>query len=194
MADDKDQNNKNGLSEEEQRLWDYAMQGVEPIKRDKPKKDYKTSLNSSEKRSLNKAKAPKVIIEEKFISKKKATKEHNLHDHADIDRSSFDKFRKGQMPIEATIDLHGLNQEQAYNHLKSFISNAVARGQRCVMVITGKGYKRNDQGQREEGVLKRSLPEWLEQPAFKQHVLKIQQAQRFHGGSGAYYILLKRRR
>lgn len=187
MDNDRDKNNKNKVSEDDS-LWAFVTKDVEPLKgRNKinvPAQKTENKSTPSVKTQLN-PKPDKAKITPK-------TTHHNLHNKADVDRATFDKFRKGQMPIEATIDLHGYNAQQAYEKVVGFMNRASGLGQRCVMVITGKGMRNNESGEREVGILKRSLPEWLEQPSLKSKILKVQQAQRFHGGSGAYYILLKR--
>lgn len=115
-----------------------------------------------------------------------------------IDRSTADKLRKGQIPIEARIDLHGLYQLQARQQLLSFIEQAYHRKLRCVLVVTGKGklilednIRMDDQT---PGVIKRHFKNWLAQEPYASMILKIQSAQIRDGGKGAYYILLRKRR
>ncbi|MBV8538814.1 MAG: Smr/MutS family protein, partial [Alphaproteobacteria bacterium] len=62
-------------------------------------------------------------------------------------------------------------------------------GVRVLLVITGKGSVREG-----GGVLRRNLPRWLAAGGNAPHVLRIEQAQLRHGGQGAYYVLLRRRR
>lgn len=89
-------------------------------------------------------------------------------------------------PIEARLDLHGLNSLQAEARLKAFVQQAYANDYRAVLVITGKGMAEN-------GILKRNAPEWLADPALGHIVAGISQAHARHGGSGALYVALKRR-
>lgn len=108
---------------------------------------------------------------------------------AGLDRRSAERLRRGQVPIEAKLDLHGMTQARAHAALERFIAGAVASGLRCVLLVTGKG-----RTQEEGGVLKRQVPRWLNEPAFRPHVLAIATARPNHGGEGALYLLLKRRR
>ena len=103
-----------------------------------------------------------------------------------LDPNETRKIRRGQRPIEAHLDLHGLTAAVAHSRLVAFIDEA--RGQRLtwVIVITGKGV-----GGR--GVLRQSVPEWLSTPPLKSKVLGFEQAQPAHGGSGALYIRLRRK-
>ena len=99
------------------------------------------------------------------------------------------KIAKGRLPLEARIDLHGLMQAEAHDLLRAFLVRAHGRGLRHVLVITGKGSSRGS-----EGVLKRAVPQWLATPDFRPLVSGYETAARGHGGDGALYIRLKRRR
>lgn len=116
-----------------------------------------------------------------------------------LDRRTAEKLRKGQIPIEARIDLHGLYQEQARLALLQFVAESWARGLRCVLVVTGKGKlvfedARHEAPARTPGVIKRNFKDWLAYEPYHSMILKIQKAQIKDGGEGAYYILLRRRR
>jgi DNA-nicking Smr family endonuclease len=104
---------------------------------------------------------------------------------ADIDRASFEKLKRGQMAIEARLDLHGQTQDEAHRALSAFIARAQASGRRLALVITGKGREG-------KGVLRESVPRWLSEPALRNRVLAITQAQPRDGGAGALYVLLRK--
>ena len=89
-------------------------------------------------------------------------------------------------PIEARLDLHGLNVIAAEARLKAFVQQAFANDYRAVLVITGKGVA-------ETGLLKRMAPEWLADPALSHIVAGLSPAHARHGGAGALYVALKRR-
>jgi DNA-nicking Smr family endonuclease len=104
---------------------------------------------------------------------------------AGIDRANAERLRRGQRPIEARLDLHGLTQAEAHQALARFVSSSRAAGRRCVLVITG-------HGRFSGGVLKQAVPRWLNEAGLRQHLLAIAPAQPQHGGSGALYVLLRR--
>lgn len=115
----------------------------------------------------------------------------------EIDRRTAEKLRKGKMRIEARCDLHGLNQEQAYDLLNQFIETARLRGCRCVLVITGKGKSRVSTPmaiEPERGILKQKVPQWLGERHLSPHILKTYTAQPKDGGTGALYVYLRRAR
>lgn len=108
---------------------------------------------------------------------------------AGVDKRTDEKVRRGRMGIDGRIDLHGLTQSEAHHALTGFIRRSHAMGRRVVLVITGKG-----QMPRGEGVLRSSVPRWLREADVGPLVLSVHQAQPHHGGTGAYYVLLRRRR
>ena len=113
-----------------------------------------------------------------------------------MDSKKYRQMIRGNMVPEKTIDLHGLRQEQAKNALTDFIIKSRQNGNRLLLVITGKGRSNNYDRftVKEVGVLRRSVPLWLEGPRFVDMVLQITQAHPKHGGSGAYYVYLKRKK
>jgi len=107
---------------------------------------------------------------------------------AGIDRANAERLKRGLHRIEARLDLHGMTQAEAHGALSAFIASSRVAGRRCVLVITGRGF-----GQSGPGVLKSSVPRWLEEPELRRHILAIAPAQPQHGGPGATYLLLRRR-
>lgn len=121
-----------------------------------------------------------------------------------LDRRTSQRLARGQMEVEATLDLHGHTQERAQGALLDFLSRGRARGLRCVLVITGKGaspYARHTlhgadfyEVPERQGVLRSALPRWLNEADFRTHVSGFQPAHPKHGGGGAFYIWLRRKR
>ncbi len=107
-----------------------------------------------------------------------------------LDKRIALRLKRGQLKVEARIDLHGLTQSEAHAALNHFIADSYQAGRRCVLVITGKGSVRDPGG----GVLRQMTPRWLNQAALRRKVLALEQAQARHGGGGALYVLLKRQR
>lgn len=106
-----------------------------------------------------------------------------------IDRRTAERLRRGQIAIEAQIDLHGLTQDEAFAAIQGFLAESLQAGRRCVLVITGKGTAR-DGG----GVLRSAVPRWLTEGIYRQHLIGIAVAYPQHGGDGALYVLLRRLR
>lgn len=108
------------------------------------------------------------------------------------------KARRGRMPPERTLDLHGLTQRSARARLISFLKSASADGLRCVLVITGKGppdgaaHDPNTE-QSPRGVLRLRFIEWIGEDGLRALVTRVAQAAQGDGGRGAFYVFLKRR-
>ena len=117
-------------------------------------------------------------------------------DHAIADASGHRKIRRGKLEIDGSIDLHGFRQAQAQAELTGFLARMRMAGARCVLVVTGKGriaQEGDDYLMPQPGVIRRRLPDWLAGPEIRQHVSGFASAHPKHGGSGAYYVLLKGR-
>jgi DNA-nicking Smr family endonuclease len=105
---------------------------------------------------------------------------------------------RGRRDIDARLDLHGLRQQTAYSTLKHFLAQAQAKGYRHVLIITGKGGPGvNDEDRdfwlpEERGVLRRLVPHWLSEAAFRPYVVTFTESAAQHGGSGALYITLRK--
>ncbi len=104
-----------------------------------------------------------------------------------VDRATVERLKRGQVNVEARIDLHGLDQRAAFAALMGFIETSSRIGRRSILVITGKGAIG-------EGVLRRNLSGWLMASPFAGRILTIQQAHTRHGGDGAFYVVLRRKR
>lgn len=113
-----------------------------------------------------------------------------------MDKRSFGKMKRGKLSPDARIDLHGQTLAHAHPTLTRFILDAHAKGARLVLVITGKGKPGDDGGPIpvRHGVLRHQVPTWLQSPPLGALVLQITEAHLRHGGSGAYYVYLRRTR
>ncbi|KEJ97075.1 DNA-nicking endonuclease, Smr domain [Pseudosulfitobacter pseudonitzschiae] len=113
-----------------------------------------------------------------------------------MDRKAFDQMRRGKLKPEARIDLHGMTLDHAHPALTRFILSSQASGRRLVLVITGKGKARDEGGPIPVrfGVLRHQVPQWLTMAPLSQAVLQITPANIRHGGTGAYYVYLRKRR
>lgn len=112
-----------------------------------------------------------------------------------MDAGTHAKMTRGKLQPEARIDLHGLTLAEAHPELIRFILNAHSAGLRLVLVITGKGKRREDSGPipQRVGALRQQVPHWLHLPPLGPVVLQVTEAHLRHGGGGAYYVYLRRR-
>jgi DNA-nicking Smr family endonuclease len=94
------------------------------------------------------------------------------------------RLRRGLIPSEDELDLHGLNQTEARDRLADFIARSRDAGSRCVRIVHGKGYRSGARGP----ILKTAVNLWL-----RRHldVMAFTSAKALDGGTGAVYVLLR---
>ena len=103
-----------------------------------------------------------------------------------LDRRTVRRLKRGVLPVEASLDLHGLTQAGAHSALISFVGASHRAGRRCLLVVTGKG-------RMGEGVLRTQVPRWLTMTPLNGWVVRYGTAAPQHGGEGALYLFLRRK-
>ena len=181
-----------GRHDDDRMLWEKVTQSV---KRMNPQPAFQT---------LKQTGGPKTRLQKSSVTErpqsfqlgqakaktsldKKIPADFRLGETSGIDRTSARRMQRGQAYIEDRLDLHGLSQEQAQKEVKAFISSAVQKNFRHVLIITGKGRDGH-------GILREKVPEWLKDVPLCYHLNAISYAQPKDGGKGALYIRLKRQR
>lgn len=99
--------------------------------------------------------------------------------------SRMKQLRRGTIRIDYELDLHGLTKDEAIDALESFIKGAVRRGQKAVLVITGKGLHSAD-----EPVIKKAVEKWMNNEG-KELVSEFFSPPREMGGDGAFAVFLR---
>ena len=94
------------------------------------------------------------------------------------------KLRRGEWVIQAELDLHGMNTDEARTEVAAFLARCRQANKRCVRIIHGKGLGSKNR----EPVLKLKIKNWLVQ---RNEVLAFSQARSVDGGAGALLVLLK---
>ncbi len=107
-----------------------------------------------------------------------------------LDLITVGKLQAGQYSPEAHLDLHGLNAAQAFQILVGFIKGAYLKGQRTLLVVSGRG-RNSPQGM---PVLRTKIQDWFTQEPFRRVILAFCTAKPADGGAGALYVLLRKRR
>lgn len=98
------------------------------------------------------------------------------------------QLKNGSIRLDLELDLHGLTRDEALNSLSRFITGAYNRGQKAVLVITGKG-----NNSPAEPVLQGAVASWLRE-AGKSQVAEFAPAPRTMGGNGAFVVFLKEKK
>lgn len=190
------------LSSEDHALWEHLAAGLKPLRKrsrvhpaapgDEPETRFRPQSKAAQHHVIAAAEGRKAG-EPPLVETSKAP-ELNA-----FDRRAARKLSRGHFEIEARIDLHGMRQFEAHSALRRFLFSCHARGQRWVLVITGKGgsQRRRDDEEfsfrfsEERGVLKRSVPMWLAEPELRTIVVSYTTSAIQHGGEGALYVQLR---
>jgi DNA-nicking Smr family endonuclease len=106
-----------------------------------------------------------------------------------IDRRTARRFARGEMTIDARLDLHGLTLREAHAAVDRFVRRCADEGRRLVLIVTGKGAHRQGGGR-----IRGEALHWLDHAALRPLILAIHEAGVRHGGAGAFYVLLRRQR
>lgn len=107
-----------------------------------------------------------------------------------LDGNTQRKLVRGELAPTAKIDLHGMTEAAAHSALTAFLLSAHRRGDRLVLVVTGKG---SAGAKTASGVLKQMVPRWLDEAPMVKIIAEKRWAHRRHGGEGALYVYLRKR-
>ncbi|MDR1693744.1 MAG: Smr/MutS family protein [Lactobacillaceae bacterium] len=169
---------------EDEKLWKEYTKGIKKIE----------SENTVFK-DTNKELKVKKHIQTPNISISKNQESLELGSFDNVDKNTAKKFRRGEMGIEATLDLHGFTEDMAYDAVINFIKNSYSYGKRSVIIITGKGIRKTDDDIfLSKGILKERVPRWLNSDELRPFILSYIHPDAKLGGEGALQILLRRKR
>ena len=178
------------LTPEDDALWAEIKKTVRPLDRKPSPADEEQTAGSTRNRDTISG-ASRIPQSPKPVSRfPAAPKPPAPPPGPALDPKSRRRLSRGREDVDDRLDLHGLNQAAAFHALIGFLRAAQADGKRLVLVITGKG--RSEYG--DSGILRSAVPKWLAGPDFRGFVAGIEEAGRRHGGGGALYVRLRRRR
>lgn len=170
------------LRPEEVKLWAMVVDTVEPrpgrLRPKEPEEAAKPAAPSAPARAPKPVPAPPA---------RQAPRIQYPPILGGIEPNRSRRIALGREAFGGRLDLHGYTQDQARATLQHFILRAYDEGARAVLVITGKGSGG-------DGILRRRVPEWLNEAPLRAIVAGLSEAQHRHGGKGAMYVALKRRR
>lgn len=191
---------KRDLQEDERALWDEVMRDVRRLRGVKASKakDEKTRIS----RAARESPALPAPSRPAAVTPAPKSKKASLPAFG-VDGATAERLKRGKVEPDATLDLHGMTQAQAHARLVSFVRRAHEHAYRCILVVTGKGAPRRSPHEpasfvmperSNAGVLRIMVPRWLEEDALRQVVVGVQGAHQRHGGAGALYVYLRRKR
>jgi DNA-nicking Smr family endonuclease len=179
------------LQGEDRELWRRVTETVKPLHKSAPAPRSEPEPSVEPEKPAKKKRSAQTLPA--FVTRPSQPKP--APSLAPIDKKLTRRIGRGSREVDAKIDLHGLTQREAHARLLSFLQMARARGDRLVLVVTGKGRTEGAAEWWEEGtrgVLRRSVPEWLATPPFRMMVVGFERAHARKGGDGALYVQLRR--
>ena len=168
------------LSDEELQIWAKVTDTITTEKRDSKR------IPEVQPRS------PENKISNAIVRQVQPRADYNRS--IEMDRHVRTKIAKGRTQIDVTLDLHGMHLGQAFRALKRIVLSANRQAFRVLIVITGKGSisTASPDYLSERGILRRTVPNWLDSPDFKPYIVGFSAAAERHGGSGAIYVYLRK--
>jgi len=188
------------LTREEQALWRKLAETVTPLERRKARELPKPSPAPTVAETPQ---VPQPELEAALARAKSPTVKSDTRPpppRARDDRTGLDgtwerRIGKGDLVPDFSLDLHGSTLDQAYSRLMHGLAQARARGARVVLVVTGKPRPAEsaDRGSA-RGAIRAKIVDWLGASEHSGSIAAIRTAHRRHGGAGALYVVLKKRR
>lgn len=194
------------LAPDEQALWALVAATVKPLH---PARQAEPPASPPLPHSLNKVDRARIGPMKASPMKAGPQKPHPLpaapppaaRPHPESLDAGWDKrLASGKLVPDLVIDLHGLRREEARRQLYDRVADAEHRGLRILLVITGKGHNPGPspadlmEGRPARGAIRADLPRWLGEDGLSTRIAAVRRAHPRHGGAGAAYLILKRRR
>lgn len=111
-----------------------------------------------------------------------------------LDASWDRKLATGRIDPDTTVDLHGHTLDTAYRTLDLALDRAIARGDRVLLLVTGKPPRPESERPHARGRIRAAVGDWLAASRHAGSIAAVRGAHPRHGGSGALYIILRRAR
>ena len=193
---------KTAEPEDDAVLLNRLFAGVQPLDRSrgdrvpKQKVERTTSVDEQAKRVREVAQSEAEAVHEHLRSLVEGRARFEVADdgqrgegrRVDLPPETLRRLRRGLVPVDGRLDLHGMGVPEARAQLEVFLRTMRSRGERCVLVIHGKG----DHSPRGVAVLRGEIAAWLSQGTSSEHVAAFTTSSLADGGEGAVYVLLRR--
>lgn len=111
-----------------------------------------------------------------------------------LDASWDRRLSRGLVAPESSIDLHGHSLATAYARLDEGLDRAIARGDRVLLLVTGKPPRPESERPHARGAIRAAVGDWLGSSRHADRIAAVRGAHPRHGGAGALYIVLRRAR
>ena len=167
------------LSADEQALWNRVVETVRPLR--------PVAMPVS---VAAPAPAPKPVAS-RPSAPKPAPLTRQPGPGTTLDGSWDKRLARGAVAPDASLDLHGHNLDTAWTALDRALERAVGRGDRLLLLVTGKP---PSEARAKRGAIRAAVNDWLHVSRHAGDIAAVRGAHPRHGGSGALYIILRKRR
>jgi len=121
-------------------------------------------------------------------------KREGSREDATLDGTWDRRLSRGLVAPESSIDLHGHSLASAYSRLDCGLEQAIARGDRVLLLVTGKPPVAESERPHSRGAIRAAVGDWIAASRFADRIAAVRVAHPRHGGSGALYIVLRKPR
>ncbi len=178
-------------------LFAAVMAGVKPLKRKRATASRVPAVEAGAKSPAKAGASKPVPARPAAVPKPRPLPVRPSAPELSPDGRQFDRdvsraLSRRKLSPEATIDLHGMTLAAAERAVTAFLARVTAQDMRVVLVVTGKGLRR--EGERTiDGRIRAEFVGWLNRGDNRDRVRAVKAAHAHHGGTGAFYLLLRRR-
>ena len=169
------------------------MKGVSPIKKNNRIEKQKSVIKKQViKKPLKKLNVSTTSINNKIFDKQPKFDLESINIRKNLKKKLF--------RIDKKIDFHGANLLESENLFINTITDCYDLGLRCLLFVTGKGLfkaKKNNENEPPKlyhGVIRSSFISWVTSSKFSRKILSYEKASNEHGGDGAFYVYLRRKK
>lgn len=169
------------LTPEESALWARVASTIRPLSRDKEdRQPVEQGPPASVDRKLVAARPTKNISKPLKRPVPGTT----------LDGSWDRGLRGGSIEPDRVVDLHGMSLDGAWRAIDRALDQAIARGERLVLLITG--HQRSGEPSVRRGAIRAAVHDWLAASRHAGAIAAVRGAHRRHGGGGSLYIVLRK--
>lgn len=177
------------LSAEEQSLWRRVMATVRPIKPQPVPQAVEPLADQSIR-----PKPPQDRLPDRAELRAARPGATSKGPGVTLDGSWDRRLASGAVMPDASIDLHGCSLEAAHQRLDVALDRAIQRGDRVLLLITGRPPRPESERPHARGRIRAAIGDWLAASRHADRIAAIRAAHPRHGGAGALYIILRRDR
>ncbi len=124
------------------------------------------------------------------IANSPKSRELTLDDSSFLTKKQQKNLKRGAIKPDFIIDMHNMSVDTAFIELENLIKEGYTARKRLLLVIVGKG----NNSTTNTGLLRQEIPRLINSARIKNYVTCIVTASLKHGGTGAYYLLLKNKK